>query len=162
MRKKQRKTDSKSYEVGYGRPPKKFRFKPGRSGNPTGTKRNVPSLTADLRALLEGALNTKIRHGEREQIVTNAAAGIQQLVAQFASGDRHARRDVVALAEKLGVDLTTGRSGTIGNVVTAALAAEDEAIIADFLRRHGVEPQQAATADSTAVESPGGSQENSP
>ena len=167
MRKKQRKPDSKSFEVGYGRPPKKFRFKPGRSGNPTGTKRNAPSLAADLRALLEGALNTKIQHGEREQIVTNAAAGIQQLVTQFAAGDRHARRDVVALAEKLGVDLTTGRSGAIGNVVTAALAAEDEAIIADFLRRHGVEPQQsAATADSTAdqntVESPGASQENSP
>ena len=50
MRKKQRKADSSSYEVGYRRPPKKFRFKPGRSGNPTGTKRNVPSLAADLRA----------------------------------------------------------------------------------------------------------------
>ena len=53
MRKKQRKADSKSYEVGYGRPPKKFQFKPGRSGNPTGTKRKAPSLAADLKALLE-------------------------------------------------------------------------------------------------------------
>ena len=49
--------------------------------------------------------------------------------------------------------------------MTAALTAEDEAIIADFLRRHG-DQQNAATGDSTddqsSVESPSASKENSP
>ena len=119
-----------------------FEFKPGRSGNPKGINRKAPSLAADLRALLQRALNTKTRHGEHEQIVTKAAAGIEKLVTQFAAGDRHARRDLVAMAEKLGLDLTAGQHGAIEKAVTAALAAEDEAIINDFLRRHGVKPEQ--------------------
>lgn len=142
---------SKNYKVGYRRPPKEFRFEKGRSGNPTGKRREAPSLAADLRLLLERALNTKMRHGKRQEIITNAAAGIEQLVRQFAAGDPRARRDLIYLAEKLGVELATAQNGTIHNVVNAALTAEDEAIIADFLRRHSVEPQKsAATNDSTS------------
>ena len=143
MRRKQE-TPRPNYEVGYRRPPQAYRFKKGRSGNPTGIKQKAPSLAADLRALLERALNTKIRHGGRKQNVTKAAAGIEQLATQFAAGDPHARHDLVALAEKLGIDLTAGQHGAIEKAVTAALAAEDEAIIIDFLRRHGVETQQSA------------------
>ena len=40
-------------------------------------------------------------------VVTMATAGIEHLVAQFANGDRHARRDFFDLAHKLGVDVTT-------------------------------------------------------
>jgi hypothetical protein len=88
---------------------------------------------------------------EHEQIVTKAAAGIEKLVTQFAAGDRHARRDLVAMAEKLGLDLTAGQHGAIEKAVTAALAAEDEAIINDFLRRHGVKPEQSAvTTDASS------------
>ena len=72
---------------------------------------------------------------ERDKVLTHAAAGIEQLVTQFAAGDRYARRDLIALAEKLGFDLTAGQHGAIEKEVTAALAAEDEAIIIDFLRR---------------------------
>jgi hypothetical protein len=71
--------------------------------------------------------------------MTKAAAGIAQLVAQFAEGDRYARRDLIALADKLGVDLTAGQSGAIGDAVATLMNTNDEAIIADFLRRHGVE-----------------------
>lgn len=141
------KTDGKSqsnYEVGFRRPPKQYRFRKGRSGNPSGKKAEAPSLAADLRALFEHALNKKFSHNEREEFTTAAAAGIEQLVAQFAAGDRHARRDIFVLADKLGIDLTPGQNGA--RLVTAALAAEDEAIITDFLRRHGVEPQQGAAA----------------
>jgi hypothetical protein len=72
--------------------------------------------------------------------MTKAAVGIAQLVAQFAEGDRYARRDLIALADKLGVDLTAGQAGTIGDAIATLMSANDEAIIADFLRRHGVEP----------------------
>jgi Family of unknown function (DUF5681) len=147
MRNKARK--QQNGEVGYKRPPKKFQFKKGKSGNPSGGKRDAAgSPVADLRLLLQLALNSRVRHGEREDLMTHAAAGIEQLVAQFAAGDRHARRDLIVLAEKLGVELTADY-GAIQQVVTAALAAEDEAIIADFLRRHGVEPEQDGHTDST-------------
>jgi Family of unknown function (DUF5681) len=133
-----------SYEVGYRRPPEQFRFKKGKSGNPTGKKEKSSPTTADLRALLECALNVEIPHGDCKQNITKAAAGIEQLVSQFAAGDPRARRDLIAVAEKLGVDLAAGQKR--GEIVTAALAAEDEAIITDFLRRHGVELQNAATS----------------
>ncbi len=90
---------------------------------------------------MERALGKKVRlrQGEKEQIVTKAAAGIEQLVNQFAQGDRHARRDLIVLAGKLEVDLTAGQSKAIENALEAALTTEDEALLADYLRRHGVQ-----------------------
>jgi len=137
MRKKT--PSSKSYDVGYARPPKKFLFKPGQSGNPSGIKRTPPSATADLRAALVRALNEKVtfRQGDRDEIITKAAAGIAGLVNQFAAGDRNARRDLMVLAEKLGIDLTAGHSRAIESALEQNLAAEDEALLADFVKRHG-------------------------
>src|SRR6185503_2094994 len=120
MATQRQKRQTKDYKVGYRRPPQQFRFEKGRSGNPSGKRREASSLAADLRILLERALKTKMRHGERQDIMTNAAAGIQQLVTQFAAGDARARRDLIHLAEKLGVELA--QSTTINNVVNAALA----------------------------------------
>jgi hypothetical protein len=103
------KTDpsDQEYRVGPGRPPKEYQFKPGQSGNPKGARRKPKSIAPDLKALFERALSGKVtlRQGEQEKITTKAAAGIEQLVNQFAKGDRHARRDVLALAARLGVDL---------------------------------------------------------
>jgi Family of unknown function (DUF5681) len=134
-----------TYRVGPGRPPKEFQFKPGESGNPRGAKRKT-SVAPDLKAILESALREKVRlrQGEREQIITKAAAGIAKLVNQFAEGDRHARRDLIALAETLGVDLTAGQGKLIESALAAGVTAEDEAIIADFLQRQGVNPEHRA------------------
>ncbi len=100
-------------------------------------------MIPDLKEMLNKALNepATLRSGKREVTTTKAAAGIAQLVTQFAEGDRHARRDLVALAPKLGLDLAAGQGGAIGEAVAALMSASDEAIIADFLRRHGVEPR---------------------
>jgi hypothetical protein len=102
------------YRVGPGRPPKEFQFKPGQSGNPKGGKRKSPSIAPDLKALFERALSKTVmlRQGEKERIVTMAAAGIEQLVNQFAKGDRHARRDLIVLADKLGVMPWLGSLGS--------------------------------------------------
>ena len=100
------------YRVGPGRPPKEYRFKPGQSGNPKGAHPKPRSIAPDLKALFERALSTKVtlRQGEKEKIITKAAAGIEQLVNQFAKGDRHARRDVLTLAARLGVDLVAAQA----------------------------------------------------
>ena len=103
------------YKVGPGRPPKEFQFKPGQSGNPKGARRKANLITPDLKAHLERALSGKVAvmEGERERFVSKAAAGIERLVNAFAEGDRHARRDVIDLAHRLGVDLTAGHSQAI-------------------------------------------------
>ena len=83
-----------------------------------------------------------LRQGEREKIITKAAAGIEQLVNQFAKGDRHARRDLLALAARLGVDLVAGQGDALAQSVATALSANDEALLADYVRRHAVQPRR--------------------
>ena len=54
------------YEVGYGRPPRHSRFKPGRSGNPRGR----PKGAVDRKTIVERvflARHTVIEHGKRRQ-----------------------------------------------------------------------------------------------
>jgi hypothetical protein len=126
-------TADPEYKVGPGRPPKEYRFKPGQSGNPKGAKRKPPSMTPDLKAALERALSTTVtlKQGERQRTVTMAVAGIEQLVAGFAKGDRHARRDLFAYADKLGVDLMAGQR----QALQEALATNHEAILRTYVER---------------------------
>jgi hypothetical protein len=128
---------AEEYRVGPGRPPKEYQFKPGRSGNPKGASRKAPSIAPDLKALFASALSKKVklRQGEREKIITKAEAGIEQLVNQFAKGDRHARRDLIILADKLGLNLAAGQA----KALEAALTVDDEALLADYRQRHGGE-----------------------
>ena len=144
------KTDAtdQEYRVGPGRPPREYQFKPGQSGNPNGARRKPRLIGPDLKALFERALNEKVtlRQGEREKIITKAAAGIEQLVNQFAKGDRHARRDLL-LAATLGVDLVAGQSHALEQRVAAALSANDEALLADYVRRHAVPPDRPGEID---------------
>ena len=126
-------TSDQEYKVGPGRPPKEYQFKKGQSGNPKGAKRKPQSVAPDLKVALERALNETVmlKQGEKEQTVTLAVAGIKQLVTQYAKGDHRARRDLIALADKLGVDLMAGQN----QAIQEALATDHEAILLTYLRR---------------------------
>ncbi len=130
-----KKPSSNSYDVGYGRPPQKFRFKRGQSGNPSGKRRKASA--PDLKAQLQRALNktVTIRSGKHQKVMSKGAAGIEQLVDQFAAGDRNGRRDFIVLCEKFGVDLTNREA--LEGVLEDVLTAQDEVILADFVERHG-------------------------
>jgi hypothetical protein len=157
---------AKEYRVGPGRPPREFQFKPGQSGNPKGAKRRPASITPDLKASLERALGKKVTltQGDTERIVTKAEAGMEQLVNQFAKGDRYARRDLIALAGALGVDLAQGQGQAIEKALGAAVTANDEALVADFLHRQGIgcddrdDASDAGLHSSNDQEEPGGSE----
>jgi hypothetical protein len=146
---------SKLYEIGYRRPPKKFQFRKGRSGNPSG-KRTKPGAP-DLKALLEGALNKPMVRGKGQQrrIRTKGAAGIEELVDQFANGDRNARRDLFLLSKELGVALTNRE--VLQDALDEVLSAEDEALLADFVKRYGGHyPIRADTANENPLSPPVG------
>jgi hypothetical protein len=125
------------YRVGPGCPPREHQFKRGQSGNPAGARNRPPSIAPDLKALLQVALSKKLTLtiGNKERIVTKAAAGIEQLVDQFARGDRYARRDLFDLADKLGLDLGESSKAALDELSGKALTADDEALIADYLKR---------------------------
>lgn len=115
------------YKVGPGRPPKEYQFKPGQSGNPTGAKRKPPSLVPVAKKIFDGAFSQKVtvKAGGRELAMTAWAAGTQKLAAQFARGDRHARRDAFVLAEKLGSEFLKPAKSSGGALDTVRQALLD-------------------------------------
>jgi hypothetical protein len=132
------------YKVGPGRPPKQHQFKPGQSGNPKGRKPKAPSVELDLKVALERLLNktVKLKQGEKQRNVTMAVAGMEQLVAQFAKGDRHARRDLMDIAAELGVHLIAGQR----KAIEEALGSDHQAILDAYVaKRSGVSAPSSPT-----------------
>jgi hypothetical protein len=135
MPKKRLNSKSVTYQVGYKRPPKQYQFKAGQIANPEGINRKT-ACSPDFKASLERELGKpiSIQRGKRTVVVTQEAAGIGELVRQFAKGDHRARRDLVLLCDKYGVDLNRNvPRGALEDV----LCAEDEALLAEFVKRHG-------------------------
>jgi hypothetical protein len=97
----------------------------------------------DLKKALEQALNEKIviTKDKKEVVLTKAALGIEQLVNQFAKGDRYARRDLFEYAAQLGVDLHAK------DLVTEALGINEQAIVDAFLQREKQPSAEAAPED---------------
>jgi hypothetical protein len=126
-----------SYEVGYRRPPPQYQFKPGSIANPAGINQHTaPSIARDMKLALERELNKPItiRQGKRSMTVRQSIAGISKLVRQFVDGNPRARRDLLLLCEKLGVELIN--RDALQGALQDVLSAEDEVLLADFVRRH--------------------------
>ena len=139
MRKRHSKRDSKSpsrpYDVGYKRPPAVFRFPKGVSGNPEGKRKRAKAPDLDTHLQVALARPVTIRNAKQRKTYTKGKAGIEHLVDQWAKGDRHARRDLLLLCDRLGVDLTDREA--LEDALEDALSAEDEALLSDFVKRHG-------------------------
>jgi hypothetical protein len=122
------------YKVGPGHPPLESQFKKGApSPNPKGRPRKNAGIAPDLKKALEEALNKKVRakRGEAQVLLSKANLGIEQLVNQFAKGDRHARRDLMDMAKQLGVDLLADQKGKIQE----AIQPSHQAILDAYLAR---------------------------
>jgi len=87
------------YEVGYGKPPKHTRFKPGSSGNPLGR----PHRSKNLKTIVAEELNQAItiRVGEKSQRITKRQAMIKRAVHKALEGDDRALRLVLGLDQHL-------------------------------------------------------------
>lgn len=87
-----------NYEVGYGRPPKHSRFKPGQSGNAKGR----PRKSKELHKLIQAELDTTIpvQEAGREKRITKREAIIKQLVNRAIKGDAKASQFLLAHLEK--------------------------------------------------------------
>ena len=120
------------YSVGPGRPPKEYQWKPGQSGNPKGAKRKKRSLIPELKEQFERVFSQKLKvtQGDRQRFITRWVAGLEQLSIQFAKGDRHARRDVLYFAERLGVDLLTTTKAS-----DETFSADHQAILDAYMER---------------------------
>ena len=122
--------------VGPGRPPQDKRWKKGGpSPNPRGRPRKEQSMLPDVRKAFEEAINQKISvaRGDRQVLMTRVEIGLEQLLNQFAKGDRHARRDLMDYADKLGIDFLAKHRQSLEQVLTPNY----QAILDSFLARNG-------------------------
>lgn len=82
-------------EVGYGRPPKHSRFKPGQSGNPAGRRTGERNVATALAAELNATV--VIRENGRERKISKAEAMAKALVLKALKGDAKAFSQIMAL-----------------------------------------------------------------
>jgi len=73
------------FDVGYGRPPKSGRFKPGQSGNPKGRKRGTKNFGRMLEEALEQRI--RVREGDKIRTMTKKEAIILTLLTKAMQAD---------------------------------------------------------------------------
>lgn len=95
--------DDEPYRVGYGKPPKHTRFRPGQSGNPKGRRKGARGLKTDLAAALDERQTIQVNRqpvtASRQRLL------LMTLAARAAAGDVKAAAVMIPLIERvLGVE----------------------------------------------------------
>lgn len=112
--------------VGYGKPPKQYRFRPGQSGNPRGRPKGSRGFRSDIEDALRATV--PITEDGKKRRISVLAAALKRLIQNaVGKGDLRAIEMLFALARQH--DASSPEA-------TPALGSEDQALIEDFLRRH--------------------------
>ena len=113
-----------SYEVGYCKPPRHTRFKPGESGYPRGRPKGTRNLKTDLADEL--AERIVISERGRQRAISKQRAMLKQLMAKALKGDVRAASTILDRAERL-----LARS----DVPDENLAADRQALLNAYVAR---------------------------
>jgi hypothetical protein len=118
-------TMSPQDDVGYGRPPRRTRYKPGQSGNPRGR----PKGRRSIGTIVTSVLNRKVplSAGGRQQEVPLKDAMILRIAESALKADLRAVSVLLQLAERTAQATDAASS--------PHQEQDDEAIIASFLER---------------------------
>jgi hypothetical protein len=87
--------DQPPYDVGYGRPPRHSRFKPGQSGNPRGRSRDAKNASTIVREALTAKV--KLKDNGRSRTMSKLEVSMTQLANKAAGGDLKAIGMVLSL-----------------------------------------------------------------
>lgn len=98
--------------IGYCKPPKKYQFKPGQSGNPNGRPKGSKSFNQILKKEL--AEKVTIRDGKKVKKINKKELLAKRLVKDAADGKSSAMRDLMVLiAADEANDAATGKSANL-------------------------------------------------
>jgi len=129
--------DDGDEKVGYKRPPKRTRFRPGQSGNPRGRRKGVNNFGTDVRKSLKLLVAMTTPEGSRR--ISTQEALIFRLREQALKGDAKARDRYLSLASIYNDEpVECGAQG--------GLPEEDEEILEAFLGRHDALRTRSAAA----------------
>ena len=96
-----RKPPSNGYEVGYGKPPVRTRFRTGQSGNPGGRPRGMTAGRANALVLKEAYRLVRLREGETVIELPALQAILRAQVAGAAKGSGPAQRAVIEAVQTI-------------------------------------------------------------
>src|ERR1700683_1811713 len=99
-----RKSRSRSdYEVGYCRPPKETQFRPGQSGNPTGSHKGGKTIGARLQELVNSKVTVTERGRSRR--ISRLDVMLRQLTNDTMRGDQRAFRLLMEFLHRFGAEV---------------------------------------------------------
>lgn len=130
----------KDYEVGYCKPPKASRFKPGKSGNPKGRPKGHNNLRTDARAVLNESI--AINEGGKRKKITAQKASLKRLRAKALTGDSRALERLILLAQQYNDDPIPEAD--------RAMPKGDQAILEEYEKR--LDRRRDAAADEPHVD----------
>jgi hypothetical protein len=93
------------YEVGYGKPPQRSRFRKGQSGNPGGRPRGVTAGRAKALALKEAYRMVRVKVGDTIVSLPAIQAILRGQVALAAKGNGAAQRAVIEKVQAIEQEL---------------------------------------------------------
>lgn len=115
--------------VGYARPPRHSRFRPGQSGNPSGRPKGTRSLKSDLADEL--AEEVRVSENGRTLVLSKQRLAVKAITAKAIKGHVPAAAKLFELLrETQGFGDDAGGDGAFGR-----LDEDDEAVIASWLAR---------------------------
>ena len=116
-------------ETGYGKPPKKYQFKKGVSGNPRGRPKGKSSLLSDLNKIVNQKISVNL-NGQNMRL-TKRQAFLQRVANDAIAGSASAARLLYELLKLEAAQLDTeGMSASERN-------KQDQAILESFLKLLG-------------------------
>ncbi len=131
------------YEVGYKRPPKHTRFKPGWSGNPAGRSKGRKNFKTEL--LDEMHEQIIVREGGTRRTVSKQRAMLKSLTAKAMQGDTRAAAIIVNMVHRFVEQEDEPTEGRDLSAADTAILEEYEARIRRTPRvRHRSKPSNPA------------------
>lgn len=123
--------DSDDYKVGYAKPPKQTRFRPGQTGNPKGR----PKGSKNLKTLVEQELRqmVAIRENGRRSTVTKRKAIAKQLVKKAAEGQDRAIITLLKMDDELEAAATAAAASPGAAPSNDQLDEEDQSVLDEFV-----------------------------
>src|SRR5262249_23293042 len=115
--------DSDGYTVGYGKPPRHTRFRPGQSGNSAGRLKGVRNLATDVKRTL--TVPVKVKENGRSRKISTQEGALMVLREKALKGDARALDRIVDLAQRFNND-----AGEMG--LAQPLCTDDQAILAAY------------------------------